>query len=48
MGEQSVTEDPSALRRCIVACPEVSQLVLQYASGTKESIEQTSHHEQTE
>ena len=49
-GAIGVTEDPSALRRWMVAGPEVSHLVAQYeaASGTKEGIEHTSHHEQTE
>ena len=45
-----VTEDPSALRRWMVAGPEVSHLVEQYeaASAAKEVTEHTSHHEQTE
>ncbi|KAJ8372700.1 hypothetical protein AAFF_G00277690 [Aldrovandia affinis] len=45
-----VTEDPSALRRWMIAGPEVSHLVAQYeaACGTKEGTEHTSHHEETE
>eukprot|EP00745_Piridium_sociabile_P026562 TRINITY_DN4240_c0_g2_i9.p1 TRINITY_DN4240_c0_g2~~TRINITY_DN4240_c0_g2_i9.p1 ORF type:complete len:1084 (-),score=281.98 TRINITY_DN4240_c0_g2_i9:490-3741(-) len=49
-GAIGVTEDPAALRRWMVAGPEVSHLVAQHeaASGTKEGIEHTGHHEQTE
>ncbi|KAJ8358245.1 hypothetical protein AAFF_G00020150 [Aldrovandia affinis] len=45
-----MTEDPSALRRWMIAGPEVSHLVAQYeaACGTKEGTEHTSHHEETE
>ena len=48
-GAISVTEDPSALRRWMVAGPEVSQLVAQYeiASEAKETVVHTNHHEQT-
>ncbi|KAJ8406047.1 hypothetical protein AAFF_G00309350 [Aldrovandia affinis] len=49
-GAIGVTEDPSALRRWMIAGPEVSHLVAQYeaACGTKEGTEHTSHHEETE
>ena len=49
-GAIGVTEDASALRRWMVAGPEVSHLVAQYevASGAKEGTEHTSHHEQTD
>ena len=45
-----VTEDPSALRRWMIAGPEVSHWVAQYerACGTKARNEHTSHHEDTE
>ena len=45
-----MTEDPSALRRWVVAGPQVSHLVAQYAAASeaKEGAKQTSHHEQTE
>lgn len=48
-GAVGVTEDPSALRRWMIAGPQVSQLVSEYeaASEAKEAAEQTSHHEQT-
>ena len=48
-GAIGVTEDPSALRRWMVAGPEVSQLVAQYeiASEAKETAAHTNHHEQT-
>ena len=44
-----VTGDPSALRRWMIAGPEVSQLVAQYeiASEAYETIVHTNHHEQT-
>ena len=44
-----MTEDPSALRRWMIACPEVSQLVAQYeiASEAKEIVAHTYQHEQT-
>lgn len=49
-GAIGITEDPSALRRWMVAGPEVSQLVAQYeaASEAKETSEHASHHEQTQ
>lgn len=50
-GAVGVTEDPSALRRWMVAGPEVSHLVTQYetASGAKCAKDcTTTHHEQTE
>ena len=49
-GAIGMTEDPSALRRWMIAGPEVSHLVAQYeaACGTKEGTEHTSHHEETE
>ena len=45
-GVIGVTEDPSALRRWMMAGPEVSHLVDQYelASEARESPTQTSHH----
>ena len=48
-GAIGVTEDPSALRRWMVAGPEVSRLVADYeiASGTKEATKVFSHHERT-
>lgn len=48
-GAIGVTEDPSALRRWMVAGPQVSHIVEQYeaASVAKEAAEKTSHHEQT-
>jgi len=48
-GVIDVTEDPSALRRWMVADPEVSHLVSQYEvlSGTKDAKGSTIHHEQT-
>ena len=48
-GAIGVTEDPSALRRWMVAGPEVSQLVAQYeiASEAKDTVVHTNHHEQT-
>ena len=50
MGAIGVTEDPSALRRWMVAGPQVSNLVAQYiaASEAKEGDKQTNDHEQTE
>jgi len=47
-GAIGITEDPSALRRWMVAGPEVSQLVAHYeaASEAKQTVEYTSHHEQ--
>ena len=44
-----VTEDPSALRRWMIAGHEVSQLFAQYeiASEAKETVVHTNHHEQT-
>ena len=53
-GAIGVTEDPSALRRWMIAGPElrpeVSHLVARYeaACGTKEGTEHTSHHEETD
>jgi len=49
-GVIGVTEDPSALRRWMIAGPQVSHLVAQYeaACGTKEGTEHTSHHEETD
>lgn len=46
-GAICVTEDPSVLRRQMVAGPEVSHLVAEYevASGAKEATENTSHHD---
>eukprot|EP00058_Branchiostoma_floridae_P021206 XP_002606696.1 hypothetical protein BRAFLDRAFT_72537 [Branchiostoma floridae] len=48
-GAVGVTEDPSALRRWMIAGPQVSHLVEQYeaASEAKEAVEPTSHHNQT-
>jgi len=47
-GAVGITENPSALRKWMVAGPEVSQLVAHYeaASETKETAEYISHHEQ--
>ena len=44
-----MTEDPAALRRWMVAGPEVSHLVAEYevAANTKDATESTSHHERT-
>ncbi|KAJ8375399.1 hypothetical protein SKAU_G00059790 [Synaphobranchus kaupii] len=49
-GAVGVTEDPSALRRWMVAGPEVSHLVAQYeaASEAKDASKHIRHHEQTE
>ena len=49
-GAIGVTEDPSALRRWMIAGPEVSHLVAQYevACGAKMGADHTSHHEETE
>ena len=49
-GAVGVTEDESALRRWMVAGPEVSHLSAEYESacGTKEGTEHTSHHDETE
>jgi hypothetical protein len=46
-GAICVTEDPSALRRWMVADPEVSHLVAKYesASEAKDADENTRHHE---
>ena len=48
-GAVGITEDPSALRRWMVAGPAVSQLVAQYeeASELRDVSKQTKHHEQT-
>ena len=48
-GAIGLTENPSALRRWMVAGPEVSHLVSLYETEvqTKEAQEQTVHHEQT-
>ena len=48
-GAIGVTEDPSALRRWMVAGPEVSHLVAEYEvlSGAKDATRSTAHHEQT-
>ena len=48
-GAIDVTEDHSALRRWVIAGPEVSQLVAQYeiASEALEIVVHTDHHEQT-
>ena len=48
-GAIGVTEDPSALRRWMVAGPEVSHPVAEYevAANAKDATESTSHHEQT-
>jgi len=47
-GAVGITEDPSALRRWMVAGPAVSQLVAQYeeASELRDVSKQTKHHEQ--
>ncbi|KAJ8046459.1 hypothetical protein HOLleu_05133 [Holothuria leucospilota] len=49
-GAIGIKEDPSALRRWMVAGPEVSHLVAQYekASGAQETSQQNSHHEQNQ
>ena len=49
-GAIGVTEDPSALRRWMVAGPEISRLVANYEtiSGTKDAKKSNRHHEQTE
>lgn len=49
-GAIGMTEDPSALRRWMIAGAEVSHLVAQCeaACGTKDSTEHISHHEDTE
>ena len=49
VGAIGVTEDPSALRRWMIAGPEVSQLVTQYeiASEAKETVVHRNHHEET-
>jgi hypothetical protein len=49
-GAIGVTEDPTALRRWMVAGPVVSHLVAQYdaASVAKDVTEHSGHHEQTE
>ena len=49
-GAIGVTEDPSALRRWMIAGPEISHLVAQYEAAcmTKEGSEHSSHHEETE
>ena len=46
-GAIGVTEDPSALRRWMIAGPEVSHLVAQYEAecGTKAGTDKTTHHE---
>ena len=48
-GAIGVTKDPSALRRWLIAGPEVSQLVAQYeiASEAKETVVHMNHHEHT-
>ena len=48
-GAIGLTEDPSALRRWMVAGPEIIRLVSAYETEvqSKESNEQTTHHEQT-
>ena len=48
-GAIGVTEDPSALRRWMVAGPEISRLVANYetVSGTKDTKKSNRHHEQT-
>lgn len=48
-GEIGLTEDPSALRRWMVAGPEVSRLVAGYEamSGMKDATYSSRHHEQT-
>eukprot|EP00745_Piridium_sociabile_P027883 TRINITY_DN44892_c0_g1_i4.p1 TRINITY_DN44892_c0_g1~~TRINITY_DN44892_c0_g1_i4.p1 ORF type:complete len:307 (+),score=64.28 TRINITY_DN44892_c0_g1_i4:780-1700(+) len=49
-GAVGLTEDPSALRRWMVAGPEVSRLVANYeaVSGAKDVQKSNRHHEQTE
>ena len=49
-GAIGVTEDPSALRRWMIAGAEVSHLVSMYKATcwTKEGTQHTSHHEETE
>lgn len=49
-GAIGITEDPSALRRWMVAGPEVSFLVGQYETlcGAKDTNEEVQHHEQNE
>lgn len=49
-GAVGLTEDPSALRRWMVAGPEVSRLVANYeaVSGAKDVKKSNRHHEQTE
>ena len=48
-GAIGVTEDPSALRRWMIAAPEVSRLASDYAivSEARDANENTRHHEQT-
>ena len=48
-GAIGVTEDPSVLRKWMVAGPEVSRLVAEYevVSGAKDATKSTSHHERT-
>ena len=48
-GAIGVTEDPSALRRWVVAGPEVSRLATEYelVSEAKDANEKVRHHEQT-
>jgi len=46
-GAIGLTEDPSTLRRWVIAGPEVTHLVAQYEAAS-ESRKGTSHHEQTE
>ena len=50
MQSSKVMEDPSALRRWMVAGPEISRLVANYetVSGTKDAKKSNRHHEQTE
>ena len=45
-----MTEDPSALKRWMVAGPEISRLVANFetVSGTKDAKKSNRHHEQTE
>jgi hypothetical protein len=49
VGAIGITEDPSALKRWMVAGPDISRLVAQYevASASKEVAEQTMHHKHT-
>ena len=49
-GAIGITEDASALRRWMVAGPEVSRLVVEYESlvGAKDADETVRHHDQTE